>query len=137
MLEYAIIIMPDDNGTLLVTCPDLPEVTSFGEDESDALLRAVDAIEEALAARIAAKKDIPEPEATGTLVTLPALVSVKVGLYQEMRRSGMRKSDLARKLRMHAPQVDRLLDLHHASRLDQMEAALGALGKHLDIRIGG
>ena len=48
MIGYRIKLAPDDNGTVLVTCPALPEVTTFGEDEADALRRAVGAIEEAL-----------------------------------------------------------------------------------------
>ena len=52
MLGYTIKLTNDDNGTLLVTCPALPEVTTFGTDRLDAFNHAVDAIEEALAARI-------------------------------------------------------------------------------------
>ena len=58
---YTVILEPDDNGTLLVTCRDLPEVTTFGGDQEDALRRAGAAIEEALAARIAHGEDIPVP----------------------------------------------------------------------------
>jgi len=32
-------------------------------------------------------------------------------------------------------QVDRLLALSHASRLDRIEAALRALGKELDVKV--
>jgi predicted RNase H-like HicB family nuclease len=46
----------DDNGTLLVTCPTLPEVTTFGDDENDARRRGAEAVEEALAARAALKR---------------------------------------------------------------------------------
>ena len=53
MLGYRIKLEPDDNGTLLVACPALPEVTTFGENESDAIRHAIGAIEEAIAARIA------------------------------------------------------------------------------------
>jgi antitoxin HicB len=35
----------------------------------------------------------------------------------------------------HLPQVDRLLDLTHASRLDQAEAALASLGHTLEIKV--
>ena len=38
--RYLIKLEPDDNDTLLVTCPALPEVTTFGEDEADALRHA-------------------------------------------------------------------------------------------------
>jgi hypothetical protein len=40
MIGYRIKLAPDDNGTVLVTCPAPPEVTILGEDEADALRRA-------------------------------------------------------------------------------------------------
>ena len=43
-LTYPIKLEPDDNGTLLVTCPTLPEVTTFGEDEAEAIEHAREAI---------------------------------------------------------------------------------------------
>jgi hypothetical protein len=42
-----------------------------------------------------------------------------------------RKSELARRLGWHIPQVDRVLNLQHATRLDLAEAALAALGRSL------
>jgi antitoxin HicB len=42
---------------------------------------------------------------------------------------------LARRLNCHMPQIDRLVDLRHASRLDQLEAAFRALGKQLSVEI--
>ena len=42
---YPIVLQPDDNGTFLVVCPDLPEVTTFGEDLEDALQLATNAVE--------------------------------------------------------------------------------------------
>lgn len=136
MLAFRIELAPDDNGTVLATCPDLPEVTTFGEDEADALLRAVDAIEEALAARMARRQDIPLPsKGKGPRATLSTQAAVKVALYRLMNEEGLRKADLARRLCLHAPQVDRLLDLRHATRLDQLDAAFHALGKQLDVRV--
>lgn len=136
MFAYAIVLKPDDNGTVLVTCPDLPEVTTFGEDEADARLRAADAIEEALAARMARRQDIPLPtQGKGPKAPLPTQTAVKAALYRLMREEGLRKADLARRLSLHGPQVDRLLDLRHATRLDQLDAAFQALGKRLDVRV--
>jgi antitoxin HicB len=60
IVTYFVNLTPDD-GTLLVTCPDLPEVTTFGADEDEAMARARDAIEEALAARISDGREIPKP----------------------------------------------------------------------------
>jgi antitoxin HicB len=133
MLAYPVNLERDTNGTLLVTFPEFAEAVTFGEDESDALLRAVDALETVLAARIDDREDIPLPSpARGRpCAVLPALTAAKVLLYRAMREAGVRKADLARRLGWHGPQIDRLLDLNHASRLDQIEAALAALGKRL------
>ena len=135
-MRYAIELLPDDNGTILVTCPDLPEVTSFGEDEADARMRAVEAVETALQGRMSDRAEIPLPAAEGPdFVTLPALSAAKVALYRTMFQQGLRKADLARLTGAKPMQVDRLLDLSHASRLDQIEAALRALGKEIAIEV--
>ncbi|MGO9768102.1 MAG: type II toxin-antitoxin system HicB family antitoxin, partial [Roseiarcus sp.] len=47
-MRYAVTLAPDDNGTILVTVPDIPEAVTFGDDRDDALARAVDAIETAI-----------------------------------------------------------------------------------------
>ncbi len=47
MFDYPVNLTPDD-GTVLVTFPDVPEAITFGMDEDEALLQAVDALETAL-----------------------------------------------------------------------------------------
>jgi antitoxin HicB len=137
MLAYPVDLERDTNGTLLVTFPDLTEAVTFGDDEDDALFRALDALETVLAGRIDDREDIPlpSPAAGRPCVILPALTAAKVLLYRAMREAGVRKADLARRLGWHGPQIDRLLDLNHASRLDQIEAALAVLGKRLSVEI--
>jgi antitoxin HicB len=77
-LSFKVTLTPDA-GTLLVTCPALPEVMTFGADEDEALSRAVDAIEQALAARIAEGEDIPAESRGSPAVRLPALSSLAAG----------------------------------------------------------
>jgi len=134
---YPVILEADDNGTLLVTCPDLPEVTTWGEDEADALQRAADAIEEALAARISHRDDIPEPTAASgrPVPSLPPLTIAKVALYRTAHASGTTKAELGRRLGWHAPQIDRLFDLRHHSKIEQIDQALRALGKRLVVSV--
>ncbi len=82
MLAYAIDLTPDDNGTVLATCPDLPLVATFGDDEADALRHASDAVQTALAAMIDDGDIIPRPKAKRrTSVRLALLTSLKVQLY--------------------------------------------------------
>jgi antitoxin HicB len=135
-LNYPVILSEDDNGTVLVTAPDFPEATTFGEDRDEALLRAVDAIETAIQGRIGDRDEVPLPSvAGGDAVELPMQTGLKVLLYRAMRERNLRKAALARRLGWKAPQVDRLLDLRHASRLDQLEAAFGALGKRIEVHL--
>ena len=132
MLAYPIKLENDD-GTILATSVDFPELTTFGDDREEAVARAVHALEETIAARIHDRKDIPPPSRGQTHAVLPTLTSVKVLLYQGMREQGVSKAELARRLGWHMPQVDRVLDIEHRSRLDQMDAALGAIGRRLSV----
>ena len=134
MLAYPITLTEDD-GTILVTSPDFPELTTFGDDRAEALARAVDALEEAIAARVHDRRDIPRPSQGQTYAMLPSLTSVKVLLYRGMREQGVGKAELARRLGWHLPQVDRVLDLQHRSGLEQMDAALGAIGRRLHVTV--
>ena len=138
MLCYPVILEPDTNDTILVSFPDFPEAHTFGDDENEALARAVDLLEDVLADYIDNRRDIPPPSRArkrDRLATLPVLTEAKVRLYVEMRASGIRKAELARRLGCHMRQVDRLLDLNHASRLDQIESAFAALDKRIVIEI--
>src|SRR5262249_23258472 len=94
--------------------------------------------ETALGMYIDDRREIPHASATKRgmrAVTLPALTEAKIALYTAMRGIGVGKSELARRLNCHLPQVDRLLDLTHGSRLDQLEAAFRVLGKQLSVQI--
>ena len=136
-LRYPVKLEADDNGTVLATCPSLPEVTTFGKDDADALVHAVDAIEEALAARIADGEDIPPgPERPrGRSVALSLMTSLKASLYRALRESGITRAELMRRLGWNRESVDRLFRLDHASRLDQIEAAFKALGKSVVLEV--
>lgn len=132
--RYTVKLTKDDNGTILVTVPDIPEAITFGEDREDALARASDAIETAIMGMIAAREDIPAAKAKGRdTVALPALSCAKIELYNAMRESKIGKAALAKRLGVALPQIDRLLDIKHQSRLDALERALDALGRSLTI----
>ena len=122
-----------------VTAPDFPEVATFGDDTAEALLRAVDAIATAIQGGISDSEDVPRrplPQAAAEeREALPALLWAKLELYRVMRQTGTRKADLARRLKVHPPQIDRLLDLDHDSRWDQIERAARAMGRELHIEL--
>ena len=132
------VTLEKEKGLVNVYFPDVPGAQTFGDDEQEALARALDALETMFMGLIESRKDIPRsraPKRGEKTVTLPALTTAKIELYQAMRAAGVGKAELARRLNCHLPQIDRLLDLSHASRLDQLEQAFAALGKRLEVAV--
>ena len=136
-LDYPVHLEAAEEGGFIVTFPDVPEAITLGEDEDEALMRAVDALETAFSFYIDDRRPLPVPsEAAGRPVVRPStLESAKLALYAEMTAQGVRKAELARRLGWHLPQVDRLFNLKHASRLDQIEAAARALGRRVNVTL--
>jgi antitoxin HicB len=138
MRAYPAALTPDPDSGFTVTFRNVPEAISEGDTREEALLRAEDALESALAMYIVAQEPLPtssEPKADEEMVPLSALGMAKIALYDAMREQGVGRAELARRLRWHLPQVSRLLDLRHASRMEHVEAALAALGLRLIINV--
>ena len=138
MRAYPAALISDPEGGFTVTFRDVPEAITEGDTREEALLRAEDALESALAMYIAAKEALPEPsgEQPGeVMVPLSALKMAKTALYDAMREQGIGRAELARRLRWHLPQVTRVLDLRHTSRMEHVEAALAALGLRLIVDV--
>lgn len=137
MFNYPVSLTPDTNG-ILVTFKDIPEAITFGTNQDEALIHAIDALETALSFYVDKRKPLPKPSKPlkgQHTITPTALECAKLGLYQSMIEQGMRKTDLARRLGWHLPQVDRLFDLKHSSKFEQIEAAANVLGKSLFLEI--
>jgi len=87
---------------------------------------------------VMAKEPLPVPSAAQrkeVMVPLSALGMAKTALYQAMREQRVGRAELARRLRWHLAQVNRVLDLRHASKMEQVEAALAALGLRLIVDV--
>ena len=126
---YSVRMEPDD-GTVLVTCPDIPSVVTYGDDEPAALYHAIDAITVALDSLMEQGAEIPAPSpAEGhPIIRLPSLTVAKLSLYEAMREEKVSQVELARRLGVDPRQIRRMLDLTHRGRFEDIEAGLGALG---------
>lgn len=62
MEQLVPVTLTPDDGTVLVTFADVPEAITFGVDESEALLNAIDALETGLSFYVGARKPLPKPE---------------------------------------------------------------------------
>ncbi len=132
-MEYPVKLTRDDNGSLMVTFPHFPDAITFGDDMEDAVFHAQNALSEVIAARIAHREEIPRPgRKKGTAyVAIDAVTTAKLLLYWEMQEQGIKKAALARKLACDQKQIDRLLDVTHNSRIEQLDRGFAALGKRL------
>lgn len=138
MIKYRVKLTPDDNDTVLVTSPDFPEVTTFGETREDALRYAVGAFREAIAAKIHSKEPMPSPSKIKKgepFVVLPLQTEMKIRLYQSLQNSGVKKSELARRMKLHRQEVERLLDFNQSTNLNKIESAFAALGKRIHVEV--
>ena len=126
-------LTPDlDDGGYVVTFRDLPEAITQGNSIEIALHEAADCIEEAIAARIDDKLDIPEPSDTlekEYLVTVPMQTALKAAVTLAMSESKMNQVQLAKALDVHEKEVRRILDPHHGTKLATLERTLNVLGK--------
>jgi antitoxin HicB len=137
MLRYPVNLEAAEEGGFVVTFPDIPEAITQGEGKEDALRHGADVLESALDYYLESGRPVPapsKPKRGQHVVELPASLSAKVLLLNEMVVQKIRPVDLARRLQMTPQEVTRLVNLHHTSRIDGIAGALKALGKTMEIR---
>lgn len=137
MLSYPVEVIKDTNGSYLVTCPDIPEMASVGDDIEEALLEAREGLQTALEFYFDNRRAVPLPSKAKKgqyMVSLSVLQSMKVFLLNEMIEQGVRKAEIARRLDVHLPQIDRLLNFKHPTKVDFVEKAYATLGKHFSVQ---
>ncbi|MCK6450319.1 MAG: type II toxin-antitoxin system HicB family antitoxin [Alphaproteobacteria bacterium] len=138
-MQYAYpAVLKRENGSVSIVFPDVRGAHTFGGSRAEALRHAVDALETALSLYIDERKPLPKPgrlKRGQVMVRVSPLGQAKLGLYEAMRAQGIGRAALARRLDCHLAQIDRLLDLCHASKLEQLERALAAVGKRITLAI--
>jgi antitoxin HicB len=140
MLQINALFEPDaEKGGFVVTFPDFPRGVTQGDTEEEATEMALDAIGLVIEEPIRRGQEIPQRSKVHgrkyRLIRLPVFQELKTALYMRWRESGVKKGDLARRLGIPKTQVDRLFDLRHHSRLDQIEAAFRALCRQIAVEI--
>jgi len=139
MLSWQALFEPAEEGGFVVTFPDLGHGATQGETEEEALEMAADFLSCVVSDYIGSGEPLPEPKKRRgkkfRFIPLPALAGAKVELYRAFLASGIRKAELARRLGTSKGNIDRLFDLHHSTRIEQLEAAFQAIGKRMDIEI--
>ena len=128
----------DDDGTLVVTFPDVPEAITGGQDHAEAMRLAADALAVALAGYVHDQRGIPEPSPAAEdqeLVAVPAVAAAKLALYSAMCAQRITKPELVRRLGSSASAVDQLTDPDRQSSIARLQEALDAVGRSLKIEV--
>jgi antitoxin HicB len=136
MMRYPIDVKPDGK-FFLVTFPDIPEAITQGRNSKEAKEAAASALETALDFYFENFRVVPNPSRIKRgqdFIELPASVSAKVLLLNEMIRQRIRPAELARRMQTTPQEVNRLTNLRHTSKIDGIAGAMKALGKTLEIR---
>jgi antitoxin HicB len=137
MYRYAVKLTPEKGGGFVVTFPAFPEAVTQGDTKAEALAEASDCLDEAIAARIAAREPIPAGRSRGDLVAEPSAVfATKAAFYMAARSANVLSSTkLAQRLSVGETEARRLLNPHHETRLSRLSAELAKFGKKLRIEI--
>lgn len=126
------------DGGYVVTFRDIPEAITQGESMEEALAMAAEALETAMEFYFEDKRAVPtpsKPKRGQHVVELPASLSAKVLLLNEMVAQNMRPAELARRLNTTPQEVNRLTNLRHTTRIDSIAAALQAMGRRLEVSL--
>lgn len=138
MFEYALDVH-EEPGSVWLTCAAIPEMHAVGDTLGEALATAIDAIETAFSIYVDDRRLIPNAhtgaQENDVVLRLPALTAAKVALWNSLLESGVSKAELARRLGVQRPQVDRLVDFLHHSKIENVERALQQLGRRISLSV--
>lgn len=139
MNQYPVILEYDEaTKGYAVSFVDIPEALTQGDSIEDALIEAQDALITAMDFYFEDKRAVPmpsKPKKGQHVVALPPSVWAKVLLLNEVVNQNLRPIDVARKMGTRPQDVNRILDLHYATKIDTVAAALKAVGKELNLSI--
>lgn len=128
----------EDTGQYEIVYRDFSNLHSVALTEDDIELEAKDGLTAMIGDLIDSRIPIPHPSTPNDddfVIHLPVLICLKAALHNAMISTGTRKADLARKLNQKGPQIDRLLDVSHASKVETLEQALYLLGYEISVQI--
>jgi antitoxin HicB len=137
MLVYPVIIERDGRGHV-VRFPDIPEALTSGRTRAQALEMAQDALETAMEFYFEDHRPVPlprKPKPGQDTIELPASLSAKVLLLNEMLVQGVTPAELARRLETTPQAVQRIVDLDHVTKIDTIAQAFRAMDRRLDFQV--
>lgn len=137
-MRYPVRFEADPDGGFVVSFRDIPEALTQGDTLEGARDMALDALVTSLDFYFEDRRSVPlpsQPEQGEEVITLPASVWAKVLLLNLMVQKRVKNADLAKMIDTKPQEITRLVDLHHTTKIDQLQRAIAALGGQLQIGI--
>lgn len=128
---------PEPGGGFFVSFADVPEALTGAELEAEVPRMAQEALVAALSFYTEAGRPLPAPSSTPgrKLAVVPVRVALKLALHETMLGTGTSNVALARLLGIDEKAVRRMRDLLQTTKVEKLEAALDALGRHAEITV--
>ena len=136
MYYYANFDNADDGIT--VTFANIPEAITCGNNEEDAMLMAEDCLLTAVEIYFEQEWKFPlptKPKKGEKAVYLPDSVYSKVLLHNAMIEKKISNAALARAMNSTPAEVQRIVNVHHKTKIDTIGKALNAIGFQLQMSI--
>lgn len=137
MFRYPARLKADEAG-FTVTFRDIPEAITAGATREEVMDMATDALATAMDFYFEDKRPVPMPSDAKrgeTLIELRASVAAKVLLLNAMLAQHVTPAELARRMHTRPQEVNRVIDLGHATKIDTIASALAALGMRLELNV--
>ncbi len=127
-----------EDGTIIIKCRDLPELLSWPDKGESVETWAKHAVMDTLAFRI--KDGLKVPYASKAkkgefVVQLTPTEEAKILLHNEMLSAGVSRTALAQKAELSLPEVTRLLNLKHNTKIDSIASALNSLDRKFSLTV--
>lgn len=122
----------------VVSVRGMADVVTSGDTYDEAVELASDALDVAIQGRIEDEMDLPLPAAPlngEILVPVPAQTAAKASVYYLWQKSGISKTELARRMGRKEPEARRILDPKFGTKIDQLQEAAIALGGRLIVGV--
>jgi len=127
----------DEYGEWDVVFPDVPEVVTGGKSKWEAFDNAREALGLALLGYIDRKLPLPEHNRRKGLTPVPVLAhdALKLAVIAAFKEAGITKTELGQRLGKQLPEIRRLLDPNHQTKMQPLERALAELGRNVIVSI--
>lgn len=135
-MKYPVTIEKDGQ-TFMARFVDIPEALTCGDTYEEALQEAQDALLTAFEFYFEDQRPVPMPSPLEdrAYVTVPASVWAKVLLLNTMLTERVTQAELAKRIGSRKQEMQRIINLGHNTKIDTLNKALEAMGKHLNISV--